>query len=253
MPQIIQEQERRIEILTYLNSRGQYRLDDSGVGDLVNIYQFYDETVDNIYGEHGKGFMDTLKDEFQQAYKLFRREYGVFAGKGYFGWDASPPPPSIMDVNQACIRADKLVQKWRQANSWSQYAFDFIMTNLDLFHDFGRERPFLFGKDRYKLRNDAYSAIYAKALIDEHLLLESPSPESPGPSSPEVAGEREGEELREEYPFEYHDDLLGVLMLQIHRERDKARRLQDFTQQYCPEIGHIIGNSTVIKWGNAPL
>ena len=197
-----------------------YRANDSGGNQLMAIYQFYNETVDKIYGRNSKGFIKVLKKKLTTAYEAFSKEYEVFEERGYF----EQLPSSLLQLNEACSRAEILVQRWGEANGWGQYAFDFFVTNFDIFHDV-RGNGRLFGGTRRDLRNDAYSALYAKALIDDHYL--------------ETWGDRESlegemDQLREQYPVDYHEkDSIGVAMLEIYQSAEKAQRVEGFLQEKC--------------------
>lgn len=186
------------------NLNGEHVLNDGGYNDLVSIYNDYQETVKKVYVVQNNSFSRYMKKELKDNLNDFKREYNVFLRRDYF----NSVVLSGSELNRACVRAEHTLQSWGVAHSWSQYAFDFYMTNIDIFHDLRGYK-----KNVYE---EAYSVLHARAMMDLDPL--------------------EGEEDKGEDFGALDASSVGALMLRIHRERVQAQALQEFVEKDCKEI-----------------
>ena len=199
---------------------------------MAGVYQNYDKTIHKIYGKQGGGFINALRKKLLHSHNAFEQWYGILEESGYFRQKSL----TALGLNEACTRARTLVERWDQANTWGQYAFDFLITNIDLFHDLEKRKKFFGSKTTLRLRDDAYSALYAKALIDKHRRAEVSQDELHEDldiveQSLVVAHEKE-----EAYRFEYKPNYIGGLMMKTYLNFDKAKQLDEFIGQNCSEV-----------------
>ena len=191
--------EKKIAILDSNNLQGHYQLDDVGVNDLVTIYDYYEEMIKKIYLRQGKSFVKHIKKELKDNFNSFIREHEVFQERDYFKASFL----SGTDLNRACVRAEHTLQLWGVAHGWSQYAFDFYMTNIDIFHDLKGYKK--------KLQEEAYSVLHAWVIMDTVSDWEQAS---------------EG----------LHAASMGDWMLKIQSSKAQAQALQQFVREDCKEI-----------------
>ena len=229
----IASKQTRVEILSYQNTKDQYQVDDSGVGQIVAINQYYEETVDKIYGNHGRGFINYLKDRTERSYKIFAQSYEDIGQDGELG-DGEQMDPH--ELSEACIRVENLVRIWNDANYWSQYAYNFLMTNRSIFHDLDDNHSLFFSlgnivrQTRPVLRQHAYSAVYANALIMTHHQQKRGSLIVGGGDVFRIG------DLQEDFWEMFRSDSVGSWMLRIYLQGESSRHLEGFRNRYCQEM-----------------
>ncbi|MCY4643294.1 MAG: hypothetical protein OXB88_01615 [Bacteriovoracales bacterium] len=220
------KKQNRIDILAYRNSRGEYLVNDSGVATILALHESYEKTATKIYGKIGVSFVKNMMKKMRSGYKVFRKGHDIFVERGYFDDGLSGE-----NLNKVCSRANILIKKWGEANDWGQYGFDFFATNLDVFHDVA----ILTGKRSFKARRSSwietqsYSALYAKALIDDQKGdQDHDGEESKGAQNISI------EEKMEEYGLS--SSSFGELMFRIGIESEKVLKLENFIKDQCHKI-----------------
>ena len=203
----------QLQAFVHRNSRGQYRLDDSGVVEIVALQQYYDAVAKNIYGRQGRQFVEMLQKQLGDALQGFNKGYKHFEQQGNFARQEF----SAMDLGRACGEASVILRKWGQADEWGQYAFDFVLANLDIFHG-PKER----GNYKREMRKEAFSALYAKAWIDRYR----------GAVIEEIP---EGHE--EQYSLSVKS--IGGRMVEVYSQLPQAQNLENFIQGQCREIQRL--------------
>ena len=208
--------------LALRNSQVQYDLDDPGMIEVVGLYQYYDEMGKIIYGGPGRTFLNFLKKELLSSIKIFEAKYKKFTKTKHLN---APSSLGVFDLNSVCSRANSLVKIWSESSAWSQYIFDFIVTNIDLFQSHA-------GK---KFRTASYSALYAKALIDKHQQKKFAIRDS---------GSASDMGTWEEAPFKMrrHGRSVGELMIRVYESSEKVEKLEDFIQESCQGVNWAFNN-----------
>lgn len=237
----IESKQLQVDLLSFQNTKDQYRLDDSGVGQLVGIHDAYEETMNKIYGGHGRGFLEHLKKESFDSHNIFEDRYKDFEER--FTQESEDGLPG-QDLAQVCMGARSLAHQWDEANSWSQQAYNFVMTNRRLFHDLDDgsavgaffKTVFSFGivdRNRPKLRDDAHSAVYASALIAGHRERKvGIIKQGGGEVIPEVGALWEAA-----YSHEYREGSVGDLMIKVYQQSENNRKLEGFVEEHCEAVG----------------
>ena len=205
-------------LLANRNSKDQYHLNDSGMIEVVGLYQYYDEMGKIVYGKLGKSFLKFLKRRVRSSMKSFKIKHKTFIKREYLNYRSSL---GVFDLDRACTMARSLVKTWSESSAWGQYLFDFVMTNLDFYQRRGR-----------KFKTDSYSALYAKVLIAKHQQKVLSIPDNDVSSSLETWEGR---------PFKTGGGgrFVGELMLWVYESSEKVEKLEDFIQEDCQEIGHF--------------
>ena len=226
----IKKKSARLNILIYRNSQGQYLVDDTGVATLASLYQYYRIVASNIYGKEGRSFIKKIKSELRKHYKNFLKGDNSFKKKNYLTQESF----SAFELDIACGHAGRLIKTWGEANTWGQYAFDFVMTNLNISHN-AIEQNLLRGQREKVMLEDAYSALYAKALIDKHRGQAAANIGITPLATAEKSGEKAEESTMIE-AYQIRNNSLGDWMVKIYEELERVKQLGLFVEGACKEL-----------------
>lgn len=207
-----------------------YTRNDDGTENKTAILSSYDEIANQVYGKWGYEFLKYTTKTAEKENDVFDEKFSDFAGahldvenRRYVIKDQADMDE--LRVLYACQDAKPYLRRYAEADSLVQQAYDFVVTNKELFHsDHGR--PFLGEVTQVrsvfeKIQDHHKSSIYALKLMRGEPVSDSAKERYLGKSA-----------TRREY--------LGTVMLKLNKTKPKAQLLQNLMDKYdCNRLTNI--------------
>lgn len=147
-------------------SGGQERFSQTNLGteNEAEINNLNKKNANRIYGPVGHSFLEYLIAESQTALEDFENNL-----------ENTPIKNAFIDIEYRiaedrlnhCTDLRKIKEVYAGSTFPSEMGYDFALTNLELFHSLN-EKKFQFTDYRAELRGQAFTALYAKALIKKY-------------------------------------------------------------------------------------
>lgn len=203
---------------------------DDGTENKTAILSSYDEIANQVYGKWGYEFLkyttktaEKENDAFSGKFEDFARAHLGVKNRKYVVKD--PKEMDELRVLYACQDAKPYLRRYAGADSLVQQAYDFVVTNKELFHS-DHSDPFLSDITRIrsvfeKIQDHHKSSIYALKLM---------------------RGESISDSARERYlgSKAYRREYLGTVMLKVNETKPKAQLLQNLMDQYdCNRLTNL--------------
>lgn len=195
---------------------------DDGTENKTAILSSYDEIANQVYGKWGHEFLKYTTKTADKETENFEKKFNDFAANHLKVEERRYVIPSVEDKGElgvlfACQDAKPYLRRYQSADSLVQQAYDFVVTNKELFHSDTKD-PFLSEVTRIrsvfeKIQDHHKSSLYAlKSMRGESI---------PASKKEEYLGAKA---KRKEF--------LGTVMLEVNRTKPKAQLLQSLMDSY---------------------
>jgi hypothetical protein len=207
-----------------------YTRTDDGTENKTAILSSYDEIANQVYGKWGYEFLkyttktaEKENDAFSSKFEDFARNHLGVENRTYVVKDQEKMDE--LRVLYACQDAKPYLRRYAGADSLVQQAYDFVVTNKELFHS-DHSDPFLSDITRIrsvfeKIQDHHKSSIYALKIM---------------------RGEKVPPSAKESYLGKkaYRKEFLGTVMLKVNETKPKAQLLQNLMDKYdCNRLTNI--------------
>lgn len=195
---------------------------DDGTENKTAILSSYDEIANQVYGKWGYEFLKYTTKTADKEAESFNRKFNDFAADHLKVSEGRYVIPSAEDKGElrvlfACQDAKPYLRRYQSADSLIQQAYDFVVTNKELFHSDTKD-PFLSDVTRIrsvfeKIQDHHKSSLYALKVM---------------------RGEKVPADKKERYlgPKAKRKEFLGTVMLDVNSKKPKAQMLQTLMDQY---------------------
>lgn len=195
---------------------------DDGTENKTAILSSYDEIANQVYGKWGYEFLKYTTKTADKEGESFERKFNDFARDHLKVVEGRYVIPSVEEKGSlrvlfACQDAKPYLRRYQSADSLVQQAYDFVVTNKELFHSDTKD-PFLSDVTNVrsvfeKIQDHHKSSLYALKLM---------------------RGEKIPADKKERYlgSKAQRREFLGTVMLDINRKRPKAQLLQALMDKY---------------------
>lgn len=199
-----------------------YTRNDDGTENKTAILSAYDEIANQVYGKWGYEFLkyttktaEEENDAFSQKFTEFANNHLAISERKYV--IKEPNQLDDLRILYACQDAKPYIRRYAEADSLVQQAYDFVVTNKELFHS-DHDEPFLSDLTRVrsvfeKIQDHHKSSIYALKLMRGE--------EVPASAKERYLGDKA---KRREY--------LGTVMIKVNNSKPKAQMLQGLLDRY---------------------
>ncbi len=203
---------------------------DDGTENKTAILSSYDEIANQVYGKWGYEFLKYTTKTAEKENDNFSKKFSDFADSHLDVVDNKYVIKDSSDMDElrvlyACQDAKPYIRRYSEADSLVQQAYDFVVTNKELFHSDHNE-PFLSEVTRIrsvfeKIQDHHKSSIYAlKTMRGEDISSRAKE---------RYLGDKA---RRREY--------LGTVMLKVNDTKPKAQLLQSLLDRYdCNRLTNL--------------
>lgn len=203
---------------------------DDGTENKTAILSSYDEIANQVYGKWGYEFLKYTTKTADKETEAFKDKFNQFASDHLKVEDRlyvipTPQEKGELRVLFACQDAKPYLRRYQSADSLTQQAYDFVVTNKELFHsDHGKPAMRFVTRTRTvfeRIQDHHKSSLYALKLM---------------------RGEKVPSSQKERYlgSKAKRKEFLGTVMLEVNGQKSKAQLLQNLMDAYdCNRLTNL--------------